>query len=258
MPRFAASLDHSTMELNLSAQKALVPASKNSRRNMRILIVSDARLFGEALGLRLGQHPGMSIVAVVRSDIALAAAADSQPDIVLLDVGELEGLTTAQGLCARYPDLRIVVIGAPATAGAALAAACPTIVGVIPREGSVEDAVELLERLAAPADIHSMEEDHPAIGEAGRSADVYTKDALTAREREILQLIERGLSNKEIARRLRIEVGTVKNHVHNLLQKLQVRGRGEAAHSMRKRSSAEDGGALHMAINKNQLVLAAK
>lgn len=57
--------------------------------------------------------------------------------------------------------------------------------------------------------------------------------ALTARERQIVQLIAEGLSNKEIAQRLYIEVATVKNHVHNILEKLQVSSRGEAAARLR-------------------------
>lgn len=247
MPRIAASRYDSVVNVELSTQSAFVPA--NPSRNTRILIVSDARLFSEALGLRLSQHPGMSIVAVVGSDAALAAAADSTPDIVLLDVGELGALAIAQALAAQHPHLRVVAIGPPASAGAALVAACPTIVGVIPREGSVEDVVELLQRLAAPTVIRAIQ-DRQAIGEGAQ--------ALTTREREILELIERGLSNKEIARRLRIEVGTVKNHVHNVLQKLQVRGRGEAAHSIRQRPSAHGEGALHTPTIKLPLVLAAK
>ena len=59
---------------------------------------------------------------------------------------------------------------------------------------------------------------------------------LTPREGEILEMIELGLSNKEIARDLRIEVGTVKNHVHNILEKLNVRRRNQAARHLRVRS----------------------
>ena len=257
MPRFAAFRDDSALDTGLSAQSAFIPTSANPPRNARILIVSDMRLFSEALGLRLGQHQGMYVVGVVECDAALAVAADLEPDIALLDVGELEGLAIAQGLAAQHPDLRIVAIGAPASASPALAAACPSIVGVIPREGSIEDVVELLERLTAAPAIHPVEERRP-IGKESLSSGADAKDALTAREREILELIERGLSNKEIARRLRIELGTVKNHVHNVLQKLQVRGRGEAAHSMRKRSAAHDGEALSMPTNRAPFVLAAK
>ncbi len=254
MPRFAAFRNDSAQEISSSAQSAFVSASANLSPDARILIVSDTRLFSEALGLRLSQHAGMSVVSVVACGAALAAAAQSELDIVLLDVGELEALAIAQALGAQHRDLQIVAIGAPASAGAALAAACPSIVGVIPREGSIEDVVELLERLTAVPAIQSVEQRRATSKEPHANA----KDALTAREREILELIERGLSNKEIARRLRIELGSVKNHVHNVLQKLQVRGRGEAAHSMRKRSSANHGGALHSPIDRGPLVLATK
>jgi DNA-binding NarL/FixJ family response regulator len=59
-------------------------------------------------------------------------------------------------------------------------------------------------------------------------------NVLTRREREIITLVEKGLSNKEIARLLRIGNATVKNHVHSILSKLQVRRRGEAAAQMRR------------------------
>jgi len=70
-----------------------------------------------------------------------------------------------------------------------------------------------------------------ALATDGRSDRVPAH--LTKREREIMGLIDEGLSNKEIAKRLRIEVATVKNHVHNILEKLQVHRRGEAAARVR-------------------------
>jgi DNA-binding NarL/FixJ family response regulator len=66
-------------------------------------------------------------------------------------------------------------------------------------------------------------------------AGVQPLEALTAREREILRLIDDGCSNKEIAQRLSIEVTTVKNHVHHILEKLGVRRRAEAAAALRRR-----------------------
>jgi DNA-binding NarL/FixJ family response regulator len=67
---------------------------------------------------------------------------------------------------------------------------------------------------------------------------------LTRREHEIVTLVEKGLSNKEIARLLRIENATVKNHVHSILTKLQVRRRGEAAAKIRR----SDGHHLNAAV----------
>jgi len=63
---------------------------------------------------------------------------------------------------------------------------------------------------------------------------------LTARERQVLRLIDSGLSNKEIAQQLRIELATVKNHVHNILEKLQVRRRGAAAAVLRETAVAPE------------------
>jgi DNA-binding NarL/FixJ family response regulator len=71
---------------------------------------------------------------------------------------------------------------------------------------------------------------------AALAAERHTADngaRLTPREQQVVRLIDEGLSNKEIARRLSIEVRTVKNHVHSILEKLQVRRRGEAAARMR-------------------------
>jgi DNA-binding NarL/FixJ family response regulator len=84
-------------------------------------------------------------------------------------------------------------------------------------------AATLFQRLALHA---SHRQDDGALG-------------LTAREREILTLIDGGLSNKEIAHRLNIEVATVKNHVHRILDKLHVKRRGEAAARIRGARSAE-------------------
>ena len=66
---------------------------------------------------------------------------------------------------------------------------------------------------------------------------VSAGDDLTRREREVLELIDAGLSNKEIAVRLHIEVSTVKNHVHNLLEKAQATSRTQAAAQLRPRPS---------------------
>src|SRR2546430_13942847 len=82
-----------------------------------------------------------------------------------------------------------------------------------------------------------------ALATDGRSDRVQA--LLTSREREIMGLIDEGLSNKEIAKRLRIEVATVKNHVHNILEKLQVHRRGEAAARVRGGKPGDPGQLPH-------------
>src|SRR5439155_827652 len=105
------------------------------------------------------------------------------------------------------------------------------------REASIDDLVTVIESVARGEAICSP---RVAAGllrrvaalAAGHGGDL-PRAQLTNREREIVRLIDNGLSNKEIARALGIEVATVKNHVHNILEKLQVHRRGEAAARVR-------------------------
>jgi DNA-binding NarL/FixJ family response regulator len=112
--------------------------------------------------------------------------------------------------------------------------------GFVPRNGSINDVVVLLERLAAYGPRNQVTLAPPLLVRPNSiKTDNLPRPAvadLTPREGEILGMIELGLSNKEIARNLRIEVGTVKNHVHNILEKMNVRRRNQAAHRLRVRS----------------------
>ena len=112
------------------------------------------------------------------------------------------------------------------------------IAAYVLREGSIEDLVETLEATVrgelccTPKVAATLMRRLAALAATQPSALDATH--LTSRELGILRLIERGLSNKEIAGRLFIEVSTVKNHVHHVLEKLQVRTRGEAAARYRR------------------------
>ncbi|BAM92866.1 hypothetical protein S58_69000 [Bradyrhizobium oligotrophicum S58] len=203
----------------------------------RILIVSETRFFREALGARLGQNDRFEVIDTVDHRGALRLVALGRPDLVLLDVGEWHGLDRATALLREQPDLEILAIGVPEIAAAAFSTIGPGIAGCVPRDGSIDDVIAQVDRLTAGP----RNEQISIVAEPGAQLDHLqptpaTKSRfgeLTPRECEILQMIEVGLSNKEIARNLRIEVGTVKNHVHNILEKLNVRRRNQAAHRLR-------------------------
>jgi DNA-binding NarL/FixJ family response regulator len=153
------------------------------------------------------------------------------PDIALLDIAMPDGTLTVRALADSAPGVRVVALGVPENDGPVLACAEAGVAGFVPRDGSLEDLVETLKRvvrgevLCSPRIIGSLFRRvaelaaHP-LPPVGR---------LTQRELEILGLIDQKLSNKEIARRLTIELSTVKNHVHSILKKLQVRRRADAA-----------------------------
>jgi two-component system, NarL family, nitrate/nitrite response regulator NarL len=107
----------------------------------------------------------------------------------------------------------------------------------VAREGTAEDLVAAVHQamrgeLVCSPRVTALLFDRVAALSAERTTSIPT-DALTEREKEIIPLVEQGLSNKEIARQLRVGAATVKNHVHNILEKLQVRRRGEVAARLR-------------------------
>lgn len=138
---------------------------------------------------------------------------------------------------AAEPDTKLVAVGVPVSEAVAWIEA--GISGFVPPEGSVEDVVRALERaaegeLAIPPQVTAQLADRVRRLAADSP---MTEGRLTFRENEVLDLLAEGLSNKQIAQRLSIQEQTVKNHVHNVLMKLGVNRRGEAAARRRSRRS---------------------
>jgi two-component system, NarL family, nitrate/nitrite response regulator NarL len=211
---------------------------------VHILIVSDIRLYREALASRLAENDRFAIVGSVGRYAAVREVNRYEPDLVLLDVGEWHGLDLATTLLAKRPKLGILAIAVPEISGSAIAAMLGGFAGFVPRDGSLEDVISELDRVAAVGRNEPITVVAPPLLQPNASEPIFAPRSrvgeLTPRECEILEMIELGLSNKEIARKLRIEVGTVKNHVHNILDKMNVRRRNQAAHRVRVRGWAQD------------------
>jgi two-component system nitrate/nitrite response regulator NarL len=209
-----------------------------SAEKIRTLIVSNVRIYRDALAAQLDQHDRIAVVGAVGHDGAVRDVNRLEPGLVLLDVGEWYGLELATTFLTQRPELEIVAIAVPEIAGATIAAMWRGIAGFVARDGSIEDVISELERLTAYSQAEPITLAPPAMVPNGIKPVVAARSRtgdLTRRECEILEMIELGLSNKEIARDLRIEVGTVKNHVHNILEKLNVSRRNQAAHRVRVR-----------------------
>jgi DNA-binding NarL/FixJ family response regulator len=213
-------------------------------RKIRILIVSEIRFYREALASSLCQKEHLEVVDAVDHQGVLDIVIARKPDLVLLDFGEWHGLGRATALLQKQPDLEILAIGVPEAAVPAFSNIWRGIAGCVPRDGSIDDVIAEVDRLTAGARTAPISlavvTDEPSSTVKAIAPATARVGELTPRECQILQMIELGLSNKEIARDLRIEVGTVKNHVHNILEKLNVRGRNQAARRLRAQYQRED------------------
>lgn len=164
------------------------------------------------------------------------------PKVALVDQTTAPGLDTMKQIARNAPGVALIAIGVCDDPEQIIACAESGASGYLCRDASLSDLAQAVEdaangTLRCSGDIARLLFCHIGrlVSNGSAVGSATGRDALTRREGEILELIERGESNKIIARHLGIEVATVKNHVHNLLAKLGVRRRGEAAAMHRRR-----------------------
>jgi two-component system nitrate/nitrite response regulator NarL len=209
----------------------------------RVFILSDVRLYREGLAWSLSQRPEVELVGAAAPNAGgLAEAVSSAPAAVLLDFAMPEVLCLPKTLNRLIPGVKVIAFAVSEVDDELLACAEAGIAGFVTQNASVDDLVDAIwkalrgEVLCSARMTGLLFQRLAALSEATQvPSDIRP---LTRRECEIVELINKGMSNKEIARSLRIASATVKNHVHNILGKLQVTCRGEATATLRKSSWA--------------------
>jgi two-component system nitrate/nitrite response regulator NarL len=150
-----------------------------------------------------------------------------------------DGVVVVRAVVSAAPQVKVVAVAVPDEDDHVIECAEAGVSGYVTRDGSVDDVVAMLEAVArdelpcSPRMAATLLRRVAAL--AANGASHRPGRDLTSRELEVLELIEAGLPNKEIARRLVIQLATVKNHVHNILEKLEVDGRAQAAAAARAR-----------------------
>lgn len=207
---------------------------------VRILIVDEVRLYREGLANLLQRQDYVGDVRVVSCfDQALQSIRELQLSVVLFNMSTptLERIGMLRRIIKEYPKMKAIVFGLSDRSDILIACAEAGAVGCLSRDGSLDELRMLIlgvlrgEALFSPQIVTTLLRRETTPTDGQRARDGYAR--LTRRECEIVKCIDDGLSNKEIANRLNIDVHTVKNHVHNILEKLKVRRRGEAAAVMR-------------------------
>jgi two-component system, NarL family, nitrate/nitrite response regulator NarL len=200
----------------------------------RVLVVSDTLLYREGVARGLAHDEKLIVAGVATGREALATMAEVAADAVLLDTAAPDALAVARKLKLAWPDVAVIGFGVGDDANS-LACAEAGLVGFVGRDGTLAELATAVERALAgevrcsPKLAALLCERVAAL--AGRIGDVPT--GLTRRERQIADLVADGLSNKEIAIELRIGPATVKNHIHNILEKLHVPRRGAIGSRLR-------------------------
>lgn len=201
---------------------------------IRVLVVVDIPFYREGLQELLARSGVIEVVgAVSGADEAENAARTSIPHVVLLDIDAPE-VDALLNRLLRMPNApRIVALAVKETPQDVIRWAEAGVAGYVPRTASSDDLIRALkdvvrDEVSCPPQIAAtLMRRLAALAAAQPSPTALT--VLTGREQEVLELLADGLPNKVIAARLRIQPATAKNHVHNILQKLELHGRVEAA-----------------------------
>ncbi|GIF63681.1 DNA-binding response regulator [Asanoa ishikariensis] len=201
---------------------------------VRVLLVDDQALFREALAMLLGVHPDIEVVGEAGDGAeALTKAGTVAPDVVLMDLRMpvLDGVAATRRLRTEHPGVRVIALTTFDDDDDVFAALRAGALGYLLKDVS---SARLAEAVLAAARGESVLQPSVAAKLVARIAAEPTDPApltvaLSERELEVVRLLAGGRSNREIAAALFLAEGTVKNHVTNVLGKLDARDRTQAA-----------------------------
>ena len=191
---------------------------------IRILLAEDQAMVRGALAALLSREQDIEVVAeVARGDAVVAAACEASPDVALLDI-EMpggDGLGAAQALRTALPSCRVVILTTFGRSGYLRRAMESGAVGFLLKDAPASDLARALRRVMQGERVVDPELALLALSEGN--------NPLTPREREVLAATLPGISHAEIAARLSVSEGTVRNHLSAAMQKLGAHNRMEAA-----------------------------
>lgn len=211
--------------------------------DVRVLVVDDIRLYRDSLIEVLEREPFVVCAAgAPDAGAALQLLSGLAFQVVLLNMAIANSFALCRDLVASTDGARVVALAVSGSDDEVVACAEAGVSGYLLREQSYAELIDVIVSASRGETYCPPRVAAALIRRVGIfAAERHTTTGsgrLTPRESEILDLIEQGMSNKEIARLLCIEVRTVKNHVHNLLKRLGVHRRGEAAAMLRARYHA--------------------
>jgi len=205
---------------------------------MNIIVLTPVRLLGDGLAACFSSRPGMQTIAVVNDLASLRdTLSTTETHVVLIDVTQGVDLFDVRAIAFEWPDVPLMALGLNEQRQEVIRCGRAGFAGYVARDASIDALCNALSeivagRLACPPEI-SGGLLRALFRKEPRTDETDVDIALTRRESEVLELLGRGFSNKEIANELCLSVATVKHHVHHVLEKLQLQRRAQAMRRVR-------------------------
>jgi len=204
-----------------------------------VVVLANVRLYRDGLVLVLSGHAGLRVIGQGPADRdGMSVVCSLAPDVVLLEAPAAYGTSLVKDLASRLPATRVVAYGVSGDDVEMMRCVEAGVAGYVPTNATSNELVATAlsaargEFACSPRLAALLLRRVQDLAAEHRSTE--NEVLLTPREQQIGELIDDGLSNKEIAARLGIEVSTVKNHVHKILDKLHAKHRLQAAAHIRR------------------------
>jgi DNA-binding NarL/FixJ family response regulator len=206
-------------------------------KRIRVVIVEDNRLLREGLTVMLKEQTDMTVIAALSSDEALLRGKPLRPDVILLDfvLRSKSSLRLVNGICSANPGAKVIVMDLAPLQPSLVEYVQAGVAGFVLKDATFADFLRTIRDVAQgkkvlpPPLTSSLFSEIAAHVTRKGKGNPFKSVRMTSREREVIELIAEGLSNKQIAGRLSLAVDTVKSHVHNILEKLELHTRLEIA-----------------------------
>jgi DNA-binding NarL/FixJ family response regulator len=207
--------------------------------SIRVIVADDQGIVREGLMTLLQASPGIEPVADAADGAeAVRLAARHRPDVILMDLRmpNVDGVQATREIRAAQPDIEIVVLTTHADEASILDALRAGARGYLTKDAGIQEIARAIHAAAAHQSLLDPVVQAKLLEAVGAAAPVpapaprQLPDELTPREAEVLSLIARGLSNREIAAHLVVSEATVKTHVNHVFAKIGARDRAQAVH----------------------------
>lgn len=204
-------------------------------QTIRVLICDDHAVFRRGLVMVLESELGIEVVAEASDgEDVIALAKETAPDVILMDVRmpKSSGIEATRAIVAAAPTVRVLMLTVSDEEEDLYEAIKAGANGYLLKEISIEEVADAIRAVAAGQSLISPPMASKLLSEfnnlAKAAAAKVTAPKLSDRELQVLKLVAQGMSNREVAEQLFISENTVKNHVRNILEKLQLHSRMEA------------------------------